>query len=196
MTSADLINSEAGRRQDRVLDVVVDMLEADGYEAVQLREVAHRARTSLATIYKRYATRDELIFAALECWMEENRYAGLTAQTPDADESLYTGLMRVLRTIFEPWERHPAMLEAYFRVRTAPGGQKLISRGFDVVVPAAMAVLAGVDADFIQDLDTVLSSLVHGLVGRFATGEIGITEILPALDRAVFRLTAGYEASR
>jgi hypothetical protein len=56
-----------------------------------------------------------------------------------------------------------------------------------------MAVLADVDADFIQDLDTVLSSLVHGLVERFATGEIGITEILPALDRAVFRLTAGYE---
>jgi TetR/AcrR family transcriptional regulator, cholesterol catabolism regulator len=196
VTSAELISSEAGRRQDRVLDVVVDILEADGYEAVQLREVARRARTSLATIYKRYATRDELILAALECWMEENRYAGLTAQTHDADESLYTGLKRVLRTIFEPWERHPAMLEAYFRVRTAPGGQKLISRGFDVVVPAAMAVLADVDADFIQDLDTVLSSLVHGLVGRFATGEIGITEILPALDRAVFRLTAGYEASR
>jgi hypothetical protein len=39
----------------------------------------------------------------------------------------------------------------------------------------------------------VLSSLVHGLVGRFATGEIGITEILPALDRAVYRLMAGYD---
>jgi AcrR family transcriptional regulator len=193
MTSAELTNSEAARRHDRVLDVVVDLLETEGYDAVQLREVARRARTSLATIYKRYATRDELILAALECWMEENRYAALTAQTHDADGSLYTGLMRVLRTIFEPWERHPAMLEAYFRARTAPGGQKLVRRGFDAVVPAAMAVLADVDADFIEDLDTVLSSLVHGLVGRFATGEIAITDILPALDRAVFWLTSGYQ---
>jgi TetR/AcrR family transcriptional regulator, cholesterol catabolism regulator len=118
--------------------------------------------------------------------MEENPYAGMTVQAREPDESLYTALMRVVRTILEPWERHPGMLEAYFRARTAPGGQKLIRRGFDVVFPATTAVLADVDADFIQDLDTVLSSLVHGLVGRFATGEIGITEILPALDRAVF----------
>ncbi|EUA13789.1 tetR-family transcriptional regulator [Mycobacterium xenopi 4042] len=124
----------------------------------------------MATIYKRYANRDELILAALECWMEENRYAGLAAQTHEEDESLYTGLMRVLRAIFEPWEPHPGMLEAYFRVRTAPGGQKLIRRGFDVVVPAAMAVLADVDDDFVEDLDTILSNLVHGLVARFATG--------------------------
>lgn len=196
MTTAEVANNRTDRRSDRVLDVVVDILETDGYDAVQLREVARRARTSLATIYKRFANRDELILAALECWMEENRYAGLAAQTHEVDESLYTGLMRVLRTIFEPWERHPGMLEAYFRVRTAPGGQKLVRRGFDVVVPAAMAVLADVDPDFIEDLDTILSSLVHGLVGRFATGEIAITEILPALDRAVFRLTAGYEVSR
>jgi TetR/AcrR family transcriptional regulator, cholesterol catabolism regulator len=89
----------------------------------QLREVARRARTSLATIYKRYGTRDELILAALDCWMEENRYSGLT-RPHDTDESIYVGLMRVLRTIFEPWERHPAVLKAYFRARTAPGGQE------------------------------------------------------------------------
>lgn len=42
------------------------MLDTGGYEAVQLREVARRARVSMATIYKRYRTRDELIVAALE----------------------------------------------------------------------------------------------------------------------------------
>ncbi|OBI40201.1 TetR family transcriptional regulator [Mycobacterium kyorinense] len=193
MTSAEATNDKVGLDPDRVLDVVADILENDGYDAVQLREVARRARTSLATIYKRYATRDELILAALERWIEENRYAGLAAQTHDADETLYAGLIRVLRTIFEPWEDHPGMLEAYFRARTAPGGDKLIRRGFDAVMPAAMAVLSDVDADFVRDLDTILSTLVHGLVGRFATGEIGITEILPTLDRAVFRLVEGYE---
>ena len=53
------------------------ILETEGYDAVQLREVARRARTSLATIYKRYATRDELILAALQSWMDENRYSGV-----------------------------------------------------------------------------------------------------------------------
>ena len=52
-------NAEAGHSDDRILDIVVEILETEGYDAVQLREVARRARASLATIYKRYPTRDE-----------------------------------------------------------------------------------------------------------------------------------------
>jgi TetR/AcrR family transcriptional regulator, cholesterol catabolism regulator len=192
MTTAEVID-EPAPHQDRVLSVVIDMLATEGYDAVQLREVARRARSSLATIYKRYATRDELILAALECWMAENRYAGLATQTHSPDESLYAGLMRVLRTIFEPWESHPGMLKAYFRARSAPGGQRLLRRGLDAVVPAGMEVLAGADESLVQDLENILSSLVYGLLGRFAADEIDITEILPTLDRAVLRLTSSYE---
>lgn len=56
---------------------MVEILETEGYDAVQLREVARRARMSLATIYKRYATRDELILAALDTWMQQSRYSGI-----------------------------------------------------------------------------------------------------------------------
>jgi AcrR family transcriptional regulator len=195
VASAEATSGDAERRQDRILDIVVELLETQGYDAVQLREVARRARTSLATIYKRYGTRDQLILTALECWMEENRYSGLT-EPHDTDESLYDGLMRVLRIIFQPWERHPAMLKAYYRARTAPGGQKLIRRGFDAVMPVAMEVLADADPAFIKDVDDIVSSVVYGLMGRFAAGEIDIAEIVPSVERSVHYLTAGYEASR
>jgi len=184
-----------GKGQDRILEIVVELLETEGYDAVQLREVARRARTSLATIYKRYGTRDELILAALDCWMEENRYSGLT-QPHDADESIYVGMMRVLRTIFEPWEDHPAMLKAYFRARSGPGGQKLIRRGFDAAVPAVMEVLADADPEFVRDMDTIVSSVAYGLLGRYAAGEIAITEILHGLDRTMYLLTTNYEGTR
>jgi AcrR family transcriptional regulator len=180
--------------RDGLLAIVVEILETEGYDAVQLREVARRARTSLATIYKRYSTRDELILAALESWMEENRYSGLNHQSSDPDESLYAGLMRMLRTIFEPWEQHPEMLTAYFRARAAPGGQRLVERGLDIVVPVGMEVLAGVDEDFVRDVDTIVTSLVYGLAGRYAAGEIAITDILPSLDRTVYWMTTGYLA--
>src|SRR5690625_4904618 len=127
--------------------------------------------------------------------MEENRYSGVTRAPREPDESLYIALMRLLRTIFEPWERQPGILKAYFRARAAPGGQQLVRHGFDIMVPAVMEVLTGVDADFIEDLDNIISSLVYGLLGRFAAGEIGITEILPSLDRTVFWLTTGYEGA-
>jgi AcrR family transcriptional regulator len=196
MSGRDARPNPASAPDRRILGIVVEILEADGYDAVQLREVARRARTSLATIYKHYATRDELIRAALQLWMEENRYSGLSRQSRVADESLYAGMMRVLRTIFEPWEQHPAMLTAYFRARGAPGGQNLVRRGLDVVVPAMLEVLGDVDDSFIADLDTIISSLVYGLLGRFAAGEIPITDILPNLERTVYWLTSGYEAHR
>lgn len=177
-------------RHDRILDIVVDILETDGYDAVQLREVAKRARTSLTTIYKRFPTRDAMILAALESWMDQNRYAALATQTPEPGESIYDGLMRVFQTLFEPWEQHPDMLRAYFRARSAPGGQQLVSRGVDAVVPATMVVLDGADPDLVEELPPIVSNLAYGLVARFAVGEIAITEILPTLERALFRLTA------
>lgn len=184
------IDDAVGPRQDRILDIVVEILETQGYEKVQLRSVARRARTSLATIYKSYPTRDSLIVAALERWMDENRFAGLATQTHEPDESIYDGLMRVFRTIFEPWERHPDMLRAYQRARSGPGGQRLVDRGLDAVIPATTAVLADADADLVEELPPIVSNLAYGLVARFAAGEIAITEILPILDRALFRLTA------
>lgn len=186
MVSAEVVDDAS----DPILDVVVEILETAGYDAVQLRVVAKRARTSLTTIYKRFPTRDALILAALRRWMDENRYAGLASQTPRPDESVYDGLMRVFRTIFQPWERHPDMLRAYFRARSAPGGQQLVSRGLDAVIPATMAVLADADPDLVEELPPIVSHLAYGLVARFAAGEIPITDILPTLERALFRLTA------
>ncbi|MBO0680462.1 TetR family transcriptional regulator [Mycolicibacterium sp. S2-37] len=179
---------------DRILSVVVDILETDGYDAVQLREVARRSRTSLATIYKRHANRDDLIVAALQRWMDDNRYSGLAEAEPVAGESLYTGMMRLLRALFEPWERNPGMLTAFFRARSSPNGQVLFRRGLDIVAPTGLAVLGDVDEAFIRDLDTVLSNMVFGLLGRFAIGEIAVTDIVPALDRTVYWLTTGYES--
>lgn len=178
---------------DPILAAVVDLLETDGYDAVQLREVARRSRTSLSTIYKRYSNRDELILAALEAWTDQYRYADVAGQKRRPEESLHEALMRLFRILFEPWERHPAMLAAYFRARSGPSGKRLLRRGLDVVVPAALDVLAGVDEEFIADLDTVIANVVYGLLGRFAAGELSITEILPTIDRTVYRLTAGYE---
>lgn len=196
MDSAEQTTGTAVGTRDRILDIVVDILENEGYDAVQLREVARRSRTSLATIYKRYPTRDHLILAALESWMDEHRYAGLGQQHREPDESLYDGLMRLFGTIFEPWERHPEMLKAYYRSRSSTGRELVLDRGLEMVIPAAMVVLDGVDENFVADLDTVMSTLVFGLSGRFAAGEIAITDILPTIERTVRWMTAGYEAAR
>jgi AcrR family transcriptional regulator len=188
-------DAAGGAPIDPIIAIVVELLDTQGYEAVQLREVARRARVSLATIYKRYATRDELIVAALEWWMDANRYANLPSPAKAArdGESLYADVMRVLRTIFEPWEQHPLMLRSYFRARSGPGGDRLIQRGVDAVVPVTKSILAQVDSAYASDLELILTGVVFGFLGRFAQGEIDVTEIVPGIERAVFWLTAAYE---
>lgn len=180
---------------DPLITTVVELLETEGYEAVQLREVARRARVSMTTIYRRYPTREALIVGALRWWMDENRYAGVaTNSTEQLSGSMYDDLMALFRTIFQPWEQHPRMLRAYFRAQAGPGGQDLTEHGLDVVVPVARTILRQSDPAFAGDMEKIMSGVIYGLLAQFADGAIAVTDILPVLDRAVFWLTASHDA--
>jgi TetR/AcrR family transcriptional regulator, cholesterol catabolism regulator len=176
---------------ERILDVVIEMLESGGYDAVQLREVARKARIGLGTIYKLFPTRDDLVVTAIEHWMDIHTYAELGQPVPG--ETLYDGLMRVFRDVFEPWERSPRMLKAFHRARSGPGGERLQLQGANAIVPVMRAVLEGGDPVYVEDLGAILTSVAHGLIARFAAGEVDIAEILPTLERAVFRITTNNE---
>jgi TetR/AcrR family transcriptional regulator, cholesterol catabolism regulator len=175
-----------------IVAVVQDLLESGGYDAVQLREVARRARVSLATIYRLFSSRDELIVTSIERWMSTHSYAELAL--PEPGESVYDGLMRGLRYVFEPWEQSPRMLEAYHHARTGPGGRRLDSQGMRAIEPNANALLANADPAYVEDLTLILKNMAYAVIGRFAAGSLDITAILPTLERAVFRLTADNES--
>jgi AcrR family transcriptional regulator len=179
------------RPADAIVDVVLDLLESAGYEAVQLRAVASRAHVSLATIYKFFGTRDELVIVAVERWMATNVCAPVPGPPPG--ESLYDGLMRVFRHVFEPWERSPRMLEAYHRARETPGGDRLERQTSAIIEPAGLAVLASGEPGYVADIALVLTNVAYAVVARFAAGELDITAILPTLERAAYRLTANNE---
>jgi AcrR family transcriptional regulator len=181
------MRQRADGRADAIIDVVLDLLESEGYDAVQVRTVAKRARVSLSTIYKLFGTRDELIVTALERWMDANAYASLTM--PEPDDLPYETMVRVLRTVVEPWEQHPRMLAAYHRARTGPSGKRLDQHGMAIVQPIVEATLAGADPQYLSDVELVHGHVVRGAIARFADGEIAVTDILPILERALFRLT-------
>lgn len=173
--------------RDTIVAVVIELLDSEGYDSVRLRVVASRARVSLATIYKLFGTRDELIVTALGRWLADNGFADLAG--PAESETLFEGLMRIFRRVFEPWEQHPRMLEAFHRARVGPGGEPLQVQGMTVIEPVARAVLAKTDPTLAADIEVVLTTMVYGVVGRFTDGDIAITDMLPILERATYRLT-------
>ncbi len=176
---------EAG--PEAILDAVIELLNSEGYSAVQLRAVAKSARVGLDTIYRFFPSRDELIIHAVARWMNLNGYAELAP--PSEHVTLYEGLMALFRHVFEPWERNPRMLEAYYRARSAPGGQRLDSQGITVLTPASQILFARADREYAEDVRMLLRNVIYAALGRFAHGDLAITDILPLIDRAVLRLT-------
>ena len=179
---------------DAILAVAVALLESGGYEAVQVREVARRAHVSLASIYRRYKTRDDLIVAALELWTAANGYAPVPPAPPG--ESLHDGLMRIFRHVFEPWEKSPWMLEAYHKAEAGPAGDRLRRQGARAIVPAARHLLEDHDPEYVADVEDILTNMAYAVTGRFVEGQLAATAILPTLERAVRRLTTDNSETR
>jgi len=53
-------------RRDRILDVAVDLAEAGGFDNVRQRDVADQAGIALATLYKSFPSKENILVAALE----------------------------------------------------------------------------------------------------------------------------------
>jgi TetR/AcrR family transcriptional regulator, cholesterol catabolism regulator len=173
-------------RADALIDVVIDILASEGYEAVQVRSVAKRARISLRTIYEHFASLDELIVASMERWMASNAYAEV--HMPETGETPYETLARVTRTVFESWERDPDMLRAFYWASRGPGGGRLEDQGLTIVQPVFDAVFAGLDPGYVADVSTTMLLVRDAAIERFVAGEIAVTDIVPLLLRTLRRL--------
>lgn len=51
---------------ERILDVAMELAERDGYEAVRIRELAEKAGVALGTVYRRFASKEDILAGALE----------------------------------------------------------------------------------------------------------------------------------
>jgi TetR/AcrR family transcriptional regulator, cholesterol catabolism regulator len=171
-----------------IIAVTVELLETAGFDAVQLRAVAKRARVSLSTIYKEFPSRDELVITAMEQWMAANVYGRLPETNPD--QSISDGLMQFFHGIYEPWMTNPRMLEAFSRARWLSGGDRLIDQGNQLATPILLRLFTDTDPRWSQEVMEIVSYAVSTLMGQAANREIAVDEILPALERVIFRLTA------
>ena len=62
-------------------------------------------------------------------------------------------------------------------------------RYFNEAVSYMEAALADADPQHVSDLELILRHVERAVIARFADGEIAITNILPILERTLYRLT-------
>jgi TetR/AcrR family transcriptional regulator, cholesterol catabolism regulator len=72
-------------RARRIVETAVALAERDGFAAVRLRDVAATANVALGTVYKRFASKEEILIAALE--QESERLISRLGKAPALGES-------------------------------------------------------------------------------------------------------------
>jgi AcrR family transcriptional regulator len=186
------MQARKGAATDRIIAVVISMLESGGTAAVELPEVARAAQVSLRTVYQNFGSRQGLILAAVEAWMESQVYRPLVDPAPQ--EPLCDALIRHYRRIFKPWEKSPKMAEAYMRARLGPGGDRLLIQGRVVSEPLTRSLFENVDPEYAEEVLVILDHVADAAALRFAQGRRPVTDILPTIERVVRFLTANLDS--
>ena len=70
-------------RSEHILETVLHLLKEVGYDQLRMQDVADRAGAGLATIYRRWPTKQDLVRASLECELATEKYT--VTDDPRAD---------------------------------------------------------------------------------------------------------------
>ncbi|APU15027.1 MULTISPECIES: TetR/AcrR family transcriptional regulator [Actinoalloteichus] len=107
---------DAARNRTALLAAAREAFAARGL-AVDVREVARRAGVGIATLYRHFPTKDDLVAATLEKDLAEwSEAAGVAVATEDA----WFGLTLIIEQTLAVMARHRAVLDGLSEPRSAP----------------------------------------------------------------------------
>jgi AcrR family transcriptional regulator len=164
--------------------VVVGLLEARGYDGWWLRDVAELAHASLATVYKYFPSRQELIAAAVERWMDANIFRAIPRRPHD--QSVFDASSHMFRAIPTPWEKHPRLLEVYVQAGATKGRDRLLAQGG--IAAERLGPIGDLDPECAADVEMLRTNASKVLSRATSNWEVAVTDILPILERTVLRL--------
>ena len=159
---------------DRLLDCVLDLLVAEGYEGISIRRVATAAGVSIGAVQHHFATKDALLAAAMDRVSQQfqerlDRRIAPGAGPPEvlravADELVSTGA-----------ERRPAsviwlvrMARAAVHEPTAEVHRREWQQVEDLLAQLVAAARPDLAEQAVRDEATLLLALLDGLAGAVA----------------------------
>ena len=100
-------------RAKRIVETAVALAERDGYQAVRLRDVAATAQVALGTVYKRFASKEEILIAALE--QESEKLVAKIGKKPVPGDSSRERVGFVFSALTKGLLRRPNLAKALVR---------------------------------------------------------------------------------
>ena len=191
-TTSELSPEQQDRRR-RLIDAAFELGAEGGYGAVHMRDVSITANVALATIYRYFSSKDDLLAAAMTEWTA--RLRGRVAQSPPRGETRVEQMVDVLSRACRAMERQPKLSEALVRaLSSADAGVR--ESGADVqrqIASMGDAILVDLDPDVRTDILAAIGHVWYSTLVSWANGRRDFASVTTELERAARVLITPYE---
>ena len=183
-------------RAKRIVETAVELAERDGFQAVRLRDVAATAQVALGTVYKRFASKEEILIAALE--QESEKLVAKLGKKAVPGETPQKRLHFVFAAITRGFLRRPNLAKATVR-SLASGDPNITERvaSFHALITALVTSAIRGEAivdegDWGEDVDqrehqiaSVLQNVWFASFGGWAGGLHDVSRVLEDVDMTI-----------
>jgi AcrR family transcriptional regulator len=148
--------AETAARKRRLLSAATELAAEGGYDAVQMRDVAARAEVAIGTLYRHYASKDQLLLAALA--HQASTLRERLDQRPPRGDAPAERVADVLRRASRALERQPRVTHAMVTAMSvADGSAAPVKHEINDTLRAI--IVDAVDGAPIPDLDDIVRVL-------------------------------------
>ncbi|WP_235435782.1 TetR family transcriptional regulator [Mycobacterium sp. EPa45] len=158
---------------------MIDLIGAVGADAVQMRDVAQRAGVALATLYRYFSSKENLLAAALADWQKRLTRRILSGGGPPDSDPL-PGVLDYLRRAQRAFNRNPAMTALMLQMMTStdPEVRSSIDQMERTNVELFNRLLAGVAPDAIPQVTFGLNAALSAALAGLRAGRLTLDESL------------------
>lgn len=191
MTSRQLV------RRAKIVEAVTDLIGEVGPEAVQMREVAQRSGVALATAYRYFRSKEQLLGAALQDWQERLTRRTLSVSRPSEPDPL-AGVLDYLRRAQRAFGRNPKMTKLMLQMMTStnPDIGATLDRMNRTNTEMFDLLLQGFPTEDVPNLSFALNAILTSAITGVLSGRLSLEESQAKVEWTVRALLGHAEAGK
>lgn len=171
-------------RRQRIIDAGKELLRAQDYDSIQIRDVASAANVALGTLYRYFNSKEHLYANVVYDWalpFAQRKVATDTGLTTTEAISLR------LRNALSSFEKHPYFYKAILQLRssTAPDVAPVMARLGEALEAPIRAEMSALDDAEAADITVMVWAVLLDVVSRVYLQDKTMEEAYGVLDRFV-----------
>jgi len=170
-------------RRAKIIEETIGLIGEVGPDAVQMRDVGQRSGVALATLYRYFSSKDNLLAAALEDWQKRLTRRILAGGGPAHSDPL-PAILDYLRRAQRAFNRNPEMTALMLQMirSTDPEVKSAIDEMERTNVELFNRLLSGVAPEVIPQVTFGLNAALSAALAGFRTGRLTLDESLSHVE--------------